>query len=405
MSLAAAAAVKTVVMQQRSAAAIKGDAEAKGIQVYVRIRPPPQGDPSSCITSSSTSLKVSSAKQDVSCSFDHVFGESSSQADVFARVQPLLAGVLKGINASILAYGQTNAGKSHTMLGPAGGTSLLRGAGAAGQWGVLPRAATFLLGALAELADDGLCTYTVKASMLQIYNEGLVDLLAPSGALPGPGPLSHAAGAAGAASNAVAGAAGTAANSVAGAAAGPGAWDDSRGAHLRIREVPTLLDQQQQQQQHSALYSPSGPQEVYVSGLSEYRVQTAKDVLRLLARGMRVRVTEATDGNATSSRSHAVLQLSFEIALTGAGAGAGAGTGAGLGAGAGAGAALAELHALYSSRGGGVLKAKLSLGNALVLSPSPSFSPSFSFSFFFSPLPSPLSSIPLSPSISPFLPL
>ena len=77
---------------------------------------------------------------------------------------------------------------------------------------------------------------------------------------------------------------------------------------LKIREVPRPRKagdhtQQQQQQQH----------EVYVSGLSEFRVQTETDVMQLLEVGNRNRTTRSTDYNATSSRSHAILQLTFEI--------------------------------------------------------------------------------------------
>lgn len=48
-------------------------------------------------------------------------------------------------------------------------------------------------------------------------------------------------------------------------------------------------------------------------GLSEYRVQTASDVLKILAMGTANRHTRSTNFNDTSSRSHALLQLNFEI--------------------------------------------------------------------------------------------
>src|SRR5262249_43208419 len=52
---------------------------------------------------------------------------------------------------------------------------------------------------------------------------------------------------------------------------------------------------------------------IYVSGLSEFRVQTGADVIRMLALGTNNRMTRSTDFNLTSSRSHAILQLTFEI--------------------------------------------------------------------------------------------
>ena len=53
--------------------------------------------------------------------------------------------------------------------------------------------------------------------------------------------------------------------------------------------------------------------EVYVSGLSEFRVQTSEDILKILAVGTANRMTRSTDFNETSYRSHAILQLTFEI--------------------------------------------------------------------------------------------
>ena len=42
---------------------------------------------------------------------------------MFDSIRPLLDDVLKGVNGTVFAYGQTSAGKSHTMLGPDGGAS------------------------------------------------------------------------------------------------------------------------------------------------------------------------------------------------------------------------------------------------------------------------------------------
>ncbi|XP_065807579.1 kinesin-like protein KIF24 isoform X2 [Labrus bergylta] len=50
--------------------------------------------------------------------FDQVFGEESSNEDVYRRTTyPLVQHVLKGGKATCFAYGQTGAGKTHTMLG------------------------------------------------------------------------------------------------------------------------------------------------------------------------------------------------------------------------------------------------------------------------------------------------
>ena len=57
----------------------------------------------------------------------------------------------------------------------------------------------------------------------------------------------------------------------------------------------------------------------HYKGLSEFRVQTDDDVMQLLELGNRHRTTRSTDYNITSSRSHAILQLTFEIERTDAG--------------------------------------------------------------------------------------
>ncbi|XP_068461124.1 kinesin-like protein KIF24 [Clinocottus analis] len=50
--------------------------------------------------------------------FDQVFGEKSSNEEVYQRTAyPLVQHMLSGGNATCFAYGQTGAGKTHTMLG------------------------------------------------------------------------------------------------------------------------------------------------------------------------------------------------------------------------------------------------------------------------------------------------
>jgi hypothetical protein len=50
-----------------------------------------------------------------------VFGgtDGNNQADVFRDTKHLIMSVLDGFNVCILAYGQTGAGKSYTMIGAA----------------------------------------------------------------------------------------------------------------------------------------------------------------------------------------------------------------------------------------------------------------------------------------------
>ncbi|KAL7700678.1 kinesin [Lotmaria passim] len=95
---------------------------------------------------------------------------SSSQEDVFDEVgRPLVENALAGYNAAVMAYGQTGSGKTYTSFGPTGsiGTS---------QEGLIPRVCNMIFARAANSAQKGV-TYTVSASMLEVYLEDVFDLL------------------------------------------------------------------------------------------------------------------------------------------------------------------------------------------------------------------------------------
>ncbi len=51
-------------------------------------------------------------------SFDHCFGTDSLNLHIFNElVEPLIIKALDGFNATVVAYGQTSAGKTHTLHG------------------------------------------------------------------------------------------------------------------------------------------------------------------------------------------------------------------------------------------------------------------------------------------------
>ena len=95
--------------------------------------------------------------------YDRVFPQTSTQEEVFEAVQPLCISVLDGYNVCIFAYGQTGSGKTFTMEGSTGNR------------GVSPRAIAELLNQVEQQKDT--CTYTITLSMLEIYNETILDLL------------------------------------------------------------------------------------------------------------------------------------------------------------------------------------------------------------------------------------
>ncbi|CAK0810524.1 unnamed protein product, partial [Prorocentrum cordatum] len=104
----------------------------------------------------------------MSFSYDRVFGPEATQEEVYREVEPAIQEVLGGVNAAVLCYGQTSAGKTFTMEG-------LEGAGCGEELrGIAQRAfATLFDGAGA----GGIRCF--RLSMLDIYQERLRDLLCP----------------------------------------------------------------------------------------------------------------------------------------------------------------------------------------------------------------------------------
>eukprot|EP00039_Didymoeca_costata_P024484 m.10417 g.10417 ORF g.10417 m.10417 type:complete len:849 (+) comp4256_c0_seq1:171-2717(+) len=94
--------------------------------------------------------------------FDGVFSETASQTDVFDEVEPLISSCLDGGNVSVIAYGQTGTGKTHTMMGTPENP------------GVIRRAFERLI-LLCESQTD--YEYALQVSIIEIYIEKVVDLL------------------------------------------------------------------------------------------------------------------------------------------------------------------------------------------------------------------------------------
>ncbi|PWN91373.1 putative c-terminal kinesin [Acaromyces ingoldii] len=109
--------------------------------------------------------------------FDRVFQPHTSQADVFEEVAHLTQSVLDGYNTCIFAYGQTGSGKTHTLEG---GTELSLSTASDPSSdphaGLIPRAVQMLWKTAEDLHDKG-WRYDFEGQMLEIYNEGINDLL------------------------------------------------------------------------------------------------------------------------------------------------------------------------------------------------------------------------------------
>ncbi|KAM9360677.1 kinesin-like protein KIF27 [Symphorus nematophorus] len=103
-------------------------------------------------------------------SFDHVFGPTASQDEVYEScVQPLVGSLVHGYNATVFCYGQTGSGKTYTL---GGGASLDE------EGGIIDRVAKDVFSLLGEKRKDcdGL-EASVRVSYMELYREELRDLL------------------------------------------------------------------------------------------------------------------------------------------------------------------------------------------------------------------------------------
>merc|ERR1719217_587687 len=95
--------------------------------------------------------------------FDAVFDAAAGQADIFEECRSLVQSAVDGYPVTIFCYGQTGAGKTHTMYGTDADP------------GIAPRAVAELFRLCEEQAHRRECN--VYASMVELYNNDLADLL------------------------------------------------------------------------------------------------------------------------------------------------------------------------------------------------------------------------------------
>lgn len=250
----------------------------------VRVRPPLKAsDPgydlipqrfreSTCEVPTNNQLSVQSPQGRKLFLFDRVFDEQTTQEGVWEYVSDSVSSFVKGYNVSILAYGQSGAGKSYTM-----GTSGPEDQNEPEVKGIVPRAAQALFEKLngtgpvsrpsglqtpkrystqalptfanIQKAQTAARNWEIKATYVEIYNEQLRDLLIPEN-LP-----------------------------------------SAERGQVAIRE------------------DVKG--RIMLTGLTQVPINSAEDILNALNFGSTIRQTDATAINARSSRSHAVFSLNL----------------------------------------------------------------------------------------------
>jgi hypothetical protein len=181
------------------------------------------------------------------------------QEETYAAVaSDVVEDFLQGFHGTILAYGQTGAGKTHTVFGNDSSywdTDYEAREALAeterplpSNAGIVPRAVHHIIQHVNKATSRG-ADVTLTFSMLQVYMEDITDLLAPF--------LSP----------------------------------ETTDCKLQIREDP----------KHG----------IFVDGLNQVMINSTKEALRVIKEAVEQRATGSTQQNHVSSRSHALLQFTF----------------------------------------------------------------------------------------------
>ncbi|KAK2611982.1 hypothetical protein QQS21_001947 [Conoideocrella luteorostrata] len=260
------------------------DESRTAVKVAVRVRPPlkssdpgydliPQRFQRSMVqTTSNTSLAIDSPHGRKIFVFDRVFSPEVMQDGIWEYLADSINAFTQGYNVSVLAYGQSGAGKSYTM-----GTSRPSEQDDESMIGVIPRAASALFEKL-DSSNGGSSSsssisskrqsisnlrtprsyqqnllgdrnWSLKATYVEIYNEQLRDLLVPD------------------------------------------STPTSERTNIAIRE------------------DTKG--NIILTGLRQVDINSVDDLMNALNFGSNIRQTDATAINAKSSRSHAVFSLNL----------------------------------------------------------------------------------------------
>ncbi|KAL0224058.1 hypothetical protein P9112_003448 [Eukaryota sp. TZLM1-RC] len=133
------------------------------IKVAVRVRPLFAAKSERCWRSDQTTL--SSNMSSTVYNFDNVFNESENNSSLYnSLVSPIVSQAIEGFHGTVFAYGQTAAGKTHSMMSSHDDP------------GVVYRALSDIFDHIEAFFDRH---YLVRVSFIEIYNEHIFDLLEP----------------------------------------------------------------------------------------------------------------------------------------------------------------------------------------------------------------------------------
>ncbi|TPX37569.1 hypothetical protein SmJEL517_g00673 [Synchytrium microbalum] len=143
--------------------------------IAVRIRPPNGSEvPSSTAFECDRDGRQAIIAGDKRWEFDHVFPQECNQQAVFDEaVSKVVESALCGFSGTIFAYGATSSGKTHTILGADLPSEDDPTTALSERAGILPRICNMLFDELK--GSDAI----IQMSYLEIYNEEMMDLMAP----------------------------------------------------------------------------------------------------------------------------------------------------------------------------------------------------------------------------------
>uniref|UniRef100_A0A8C4V6S9 Kinesin family member 21B n=1 Tax=Falco tinnunculus TaxID=100819 RepID=A0A8C4V6S9_FALTI len=188
--------------------------------------------------------------KDKAFTYDFVFDLDTWQEQIYTTcVGKLIEGCFEGYNATVLAYGQTGAGKTYTM-----GTGFDMNISEEEQ-GIIPRAIGHLFSGIEErkraAQSQGVAApeFKVSAQFLELYNEEILDL-----------------------------------------------FDSARDADTRHRKSNIKIHE-----------DASGS--IYTTGVTSRLISSQNELIQCLKQGALSRTTASTQMNVQSSRSHAIFTI------------------------------------------------------------------------------------------------
>jgi kinesin family member C1 len=211
-----------------------------------------------------------------------VLGPSADQAAIFGAVSDVVQSALDGYHVCLFSYGQTGSGKTHTMNGVPHDEA---------QRGIIPRAIAKILENAERLKLAG-WEFELQCSFIEIYNEALRDLLGQEGP-------------------------GRAGRQLEGSCIkhNPNGHTEVRahdsmspchGRGLSQSDATIGVGVRMRSTHRQGLIGKRVPQ---VVGATKVAVDSQAVALELITRAAKARSTDATNMNATSSRSHSVFTL------------------------------------------------------------------------------------------------